>query len=58
MCSMILRRYQYGGDDYVGGDSPLMHQDDLRFPADLRMDAHGKDERIILSVCEVELLHP
>lgn len=43
---------------YCGGDSPLMHQDDLRLPADLRMDAHGKDERVILSVCEVELLHP
>lgn len=39
-------------------DSPLVHQDDLRLPANLWMDAHGKDERVILSVCKVELLHP
>jgi len=36
--------------------SPLMHQDHLRLPADLRMNAHWKDERLILPVRKVKLL--
>lgn len=35
-----------------------MHQNDLRLPADLRVDGDGEDEAVILAVGEVELLAP
>ena len=35
-----------------------MHQDNMRLPANLRMNAHGEDESGVLPVSKVELLHP
>lgn len=36
----------------------LMHQNDLRLPADLGMDAHGEHKRVVFTVQESELVLP
>lgn len=48
-------------DPFVGVDpldDPLVHQHDLGFPADLRVDAHGEHEGVVLSVQEGKLVLP
>lgn len=39
-------------------DDPLMHEHDLRLPADLWMDTHGEHERVVFAVQEGKLILP
>ena len=39
-------------------NDPLVHQQNMRLPAHLWVNRHWEDERIILPIREIELLHP
>jgi hypothetical protein len=38
--------------------SPFVHQQNVRSPTDLRVDAHGKDEGVVFTVTPLELFSP